>query len=73
MAKQKLIPEPPETETTGPRARFREMGTSVFSVPKSEIDERERDSLDWKSRTSCLCNTAFHRSVKMPHCFRLAM
>lgn len=43
MAKQKLIPEPPDTETTGPRSRFREMGTAVFSVPKSEIDKREKE------------------------------
>jgi hypothetical protein len=41
VAKEKLIPEPPETDGTGPRARFRELGASVFSVPKSEIDERE--------------------------------
>jgi hypothetical protein len=42
VAKEKLIPEPPETDSTGPRARFREMGASVFSVPKSEIDKREQ-------------------------------
>ena len=41
MAKEKLIPEPPETDSTGPRAKFREMGAKVFSVPKAEIDKRE--------------------------------
>jgi hypothetical protein len=42
VAKEKLIPEPPETDSTGPRAKFREMGSKVFSVPKAEIDARER-------------------------------
>jgi len=42
VAKEKLIPEPPDTDSTGPRAKFREMGERVFSVPKSEIDKREQ-------------------------------
>jgi hypothetical protein len=46
VAKEKLIPKPPDTDSTGPRAKFREMGSKVFSVSKSEIDERERD---WKA------------------------
>ena len=43
MAKEKLIPEPPDTDSTGPRAKFREMASKVFSVPKAEIDKREKD------------------------------
>lgn len=42
MAREKLIPEPPDSGSTGPRAKFRELGAKVFSVPKSEIDKREK-------------------------------
>ena len=41
VAKEKLIPEPPETDSTGPRAKFREMAARVFSVSKADIDKRE--------------------------------
>ena len=43
MAKEKLIPKPPDTDSTGPRAKFREMAAKVFTVPKSEIDKREKE------------------------------
>ena len=43
MAKQKLIPEPPDTDKTGPKGRFTEIATKVFSVPKEEIDKREAE------------------------------
>jgi len=49
VAKEKLIPEPPETENTGPRAKFRETAAKVFSVPKSEIDKREKQ---WRERST---------------------
>jgi hypothetical protein len=42
MAKGKLIPEPPDTDKTGPKGRFAEIASKVFSVPKDEIDEREK-------------------------------
>jgi hypothetical protein len=41
MAKEKLIPEPPDTDKTGPKGRFAEIASKVFSVPKDEIDKRE--------------------------------
>jgi hypothetical protein len=47
MAKEKLIPKPPETDRTGPRQRFSELGMKIFSVPKSEIDKREKE---WRKK-----------------------
>jgi hypothetical protein len=41
MAKEKLIPKPPDDEKTNPRERFSALAGKVFSVPKSEIDKRE--------------------------------
>jgi hypothetical protein len=41
VAKEKLIPEPPDTDKTGPKGRFTEIASKVFSVPKEEIDKRE--------------------------------
>jgi hypothetical protein len=49
VAKEKLIPEPPETDKTGPKGRFVEIATKVFSVPKSEIDKREEE---WQQKRS---------------------
>ena len=43
VAKEKLIPEPPGTDKTGPKGRFVEIATKVFSVPKREIDKREEE------------------------------
>jgi hypothetical protein len=42
MAKPKLIQKPPD-ETKPPRERFDELAARVFSVPKSEIDKREKE------------------------------
>jgi hypothetical protein len=45
MAKQKLFPkqpEPPQDDTREPRERFADLATAVFTVPKSEIDAREK-------------------------------
>jgi hypothetical protein len=47
VAKEKLIPKPPDTDSSGPRAKFREMAAKVFSVPKREVDEREKE---WRKR-----------------------
>lgn len=41
MAKEKLIPEPPDADKTGPKGRFVEIATKVFSTSKAEIDKRE--------------------------------
>jgi hypothetical protein len=49
MAKQKLFPErpePPPDDTREPRERFADLATAVFTVPKSEIDKREKR---WRS------------------------
>lgn len=46
MAKEKLIPEPPHKDDGGtPREKFDGLALKVFSVPKSEIDKREKQ---WK-------------------------
>jgi hypothetical protein len=42
MARKKLIHEPPDTDKAGPKARFNDIAAKVFSVPKSEVDEREK-------------------------------
>jgi len=43
MAKQRLFPEPPnQDDDKKPRERFDELATKVFTVSKSEIDEREK-------------------------------
>jgi hypothetical protein len=44
-AKEKLIPKPPDTGKTGPKGKFSEFASKIFSVPKSEIDKREQQ---WK-------------------------
>lgn len=46
VAKEKLIPKPPDTNKTGLRARFDDLGIKIFSVPKTEIDKREKQ---WQS------------------------
>jgi hypothetical protein len=50
MAKQRLFPEPQKTsddDKTGTREQFEHVASRVFSVPKSEIDKREKQ---WKNR-----------------------
>jgi hypothetical protein len=42
VAREKLVPEPPDTDKTGPKGRFTEVASKVFSVPKTEIDKREK-------------------------------
>jgi hypothetical protein len=46
MAKQKLIPKQGDDRREA-RERFNEIGSRVFAVPKSKIDERERR---WRDR-----------------------
>ena len=43
VAKEKLIPKPPESDSDNGRERFEQLGAKVFSVPKSEIDQREKE------------------------------
>jgi hypothetical protein len=45
MPREKLIPKPVD-ETKPPRERFNQLASRVFSVPKSEIDKREKE---WQS------------------------
>ncbi len=42
MAKQRLFPQPPKDDKRDPRDRFSDVAIKVFSVPKSDIDEREK-------------------------------
>ena len=45
MAKQRLFPEPQRSDRDqlGTRKNFERISTNVFSVPKDEIDKRERE------------------------------
>ena len=43
MAKQRLFPELPEDDARTPETRFSDLGSKVFSVPKSTIDERDKE------------------------------
>jgi hypothetical protein len=47
MAKQRLFPEPEKEPDTnaGTRQNFETLATKIFTVPKSEIDKREKE---WK-------------------------
>ena len=49
MSKQRLFPERPEPRDDGrnPKERFSDLASKLFTVPKSEIDERERE---WKHK-----------------------
>jgi hypothetical protein len=48
MAKQKLIPRTAQTgDKRDPHERFTDFAAKVVTVPKKEIDERERA---WKRR-----------------------
>jgi hypothetical protein len=42
MARDKLIPKPPDTDRRDPRKQFSDLASRVFSTPKSEINEREK-------------------------------
>jgi len=44
MAKQRLFPEPPkpDDDKRGEHERFSDLATKIFTVPKSEIDAREK-------------------------------
>jgi hypothetical protein len=41
VAKEKLIPERPESDRRDPHKRFSDFAQKIVTVPKSEIDERE--------------------------------
>jgi hypothetical protein len=49
VAKEKLIPQPPDTDKTGPKGRFSELGAKVFGTSKAEIDRREKEWRDEQS------------------------
>jgi hypothetical protein len=55
MAKQRLFPEPQkETDDakTGTRHNFEHLATRIFTVPKSEIDKREKQWLRDRAKKS---------------------
>ena len=47
VAKEKLIPERPESDRRDPHKRFSDFAQKIVTVPKSEIDKREKD---WKTK-----------------------
>ena len=58
MAKQRLFPEPPSRPATDassdPREQFNRLATKIFSVPKSDIDEREKKWRTHRKRSKAL-------------------
>jgi hypothetical protein len=42
MAKEKLFPKTPADDTREPHEKFSDFATKIVTVPKSEIDEREK-------------------------------
>ena len=49
MAKQRLFPEH-EPDRRDPQTKFADTAAKVFSVPKAEIDKREKEWRKNKSR-----------------------
>jgi hypothetical protein len=47
MTKPRLFPEPPESDKRKPEDRLKDLATKVLSVPKSEIDKREKQ---WRNK-----------------------
>ncbi len=47
MAKEKLIPDRPESDRRDPHKRFSDFAAKIVTVPKSEIDAREKE---WQKR-----------------------
>jgi hypothetical protein len=45
MTAPKIIREAPETKRRDPHKKFRDLATRVVSVPKEEIEKREKE---WK-------------------------
>jgi len=50
VANKKLIPKPPDTDRRDPHKHFSDVASKVFSIPKSEIDEREKQWRKSKSK-----------------------
>lgn len=46
MAKEKLIPQSPDSDRRDPHKRFSDFAAKIVTVPKSEIDAREKK---WQS------------------------
>ena len=47
MAKEKLIPERPDSDRRDPHKRFSDFAAKIVTVPKSEIDKREQE---WRKK-----------------------
>jgi hypothetical protein len=43
MAKQRLFPKAPEHDRREPHDKFTALASKVVTVPKAEIDKRERE------------------------------
>jgi hypothetical protein len=52
MSGDKVIPERPESDRRDPNKRFEDFATKVLTVPKSEIDKREKKWQREKRRSS---------------------
>jgi hypothetical protein len=42
MAKEKLIPKFQDDDKRQPHEKFNDLASKIFTVPKSEIDKREK-------------------------------
>jgi hypothetical protein len=42
MAKEKLFPKTPDDDTRAPHDKFSDFAAKIVTVPKSEIDAREK-------------------------------
>jgi hypothetical protein len=51
MAKQRLFPEPQKDDKRAPHEKFADVASKVFSVPKAEIDEREKQWRNERKRS----------------------
>lgn len=43
MAKEKLFPKAPDDDKREPHDKFSDFAAKIVAVPKSEIDEREKE------------------------------
>ena len=51
VAKEKLIPDRPESDRRDPHKRFSDFAAKIVTVPKSEIDKREKEWQDTKPKS----------------------
>lgn len=51
MAKDKLFPKPPADDKRAPHDKFSDFAQKIVTVPKSEIDEREKQWQDERKQS----------------------